>query len=243
MINIARESYGGKIMNNSEQQKRAQNTKRQGVFTKTVTFIISLPMPIFVTMIISICVEWFVMYKFYPEMGADHSLQILQQEAKYLNTHFKESLLGSNPITLAGDSITWVDDHIFNPLGIKEYKKRSKQERSDWWTVIVSAYTIVKVVILRLCVLFLSLPAYLLFATVGIVIGLVERDLRKFGSGRESADRFELSRKLISPSIILCFILYISWPNSINPAFIVVPFAALFGYSIYLTISNYKKYL
>jgi len=75
-----------------------------------------------------------------------------------------------------------------------------------------------------------------------LVTGLVERDLRRYGAGRESSDKYELSRKLIVPSIAVCFLLYLSWPNSINPATIVVPFAAFFGYSLHLTASNYKKH-
>ena len=129
-------------MNKSEQQKRSDSTKRQGLFTRIISFIITLPLTILVTMIISIFVEWFVMYKFYPDMGANHSIQMLQQEAKYLNTHFKESLMGSKPIVLAGESITWVDDKVFKPLGIKGYKEKSKQEQSDWWKYIIAAYTL-----------------------------------------------------------------------------------------------------
>ncbi|WP_157823681.1 MULTISPECIES: DUF4400 domain-containing protein [Pseudoalteromonas] len=243
-------------MAKSEQHNQQDKAQRQGAFTKIVVFIISLPLTVLVTMIISILVEWSLLYycddgpdsnicqftDFKPEMGADHSKIMLNQEAKYINTHFKESIVGSTPIKLAGSSIRWFESNIFKPLGIDGLKSQSPSARGDAWDYLISAYTIVKVVLLRLCVLLLSLPAYLLFAVVGIVTGLVERDLRKFGAGRESTDKYELSMKLIAPSIILCFVLYLSWPTSINPALIVVPFSALFGYSLHLTASNYKKY-
>ena len=242
-------------MAKSEQQRQSDKTKRHGIFTKIVLFIMALPITVLVTMLISILVEWALIFHcddssgskvcsfadFKPNMGVEHSRNMLRAEAGYINSHFKKSLMGSAPVQMAGELITILEQNIFKPLGIDDYKNRSKQERSALWHYIVSAYTIIKVVMLRLCVLILSIPAYLLFAVVGLVTGLVQRDLRKWGAGRESTDRFELSTKLISPSVVLCFVIYLSWPNSINPALIVVPFAAMFGYALHLTASNYKK--
>lgn len=240
----------------SEQQTQAANTSRQGIFTKMLVFLMGLPITIFVTVIISILVEWALIWHCNPGpdsrvcsfsgfdagMGVEHSRAMLRAEAIYVNTHFKDSLMGSKPVEMAGELIAWTDKNIFFPIGIEKYRNKAEQERDSAWQYFMSAYTMVKVVLLRLCVLFLSLPAYLLFAVVGIVTGLVERDLRKFGAGRESKDKYELSTRLVTPSIVLCFVCYLSWPNSINPAYIIVPFAALFGYALHLTASNYKKY-
>lgn len=243
-------------MAKSEQGNQKEKTKRHSIVTKILLFIMALPVTIFITMLLSILVEWALIFhcndgpdtkvcsfaSFEKGMGAYHSKSMLKQESMYINVHFKESLMGSSPITLAGKSIRWVDTNVFNPIGVNSYKNKSKGERGAGWDYLVSAYTMVKVVILRLVVLLLSIPAYLLFAIVGIVSGLVERDLRKFGAGRESTDRYELSVHLIAPSIILCFIVYLSWPSSINPSIIVTPFAMMFGYALHLSASNYKKY-
>jgi integrating conjugative element membrane protein (TIGR03747 family) len=240
----------------SEQQRQADKTKRHGVFIKIVLFIMALPVTVLVTMIISILVEWALILHcddgpgsnfcrfadFQAGMGVHHSADMLRAEAGYVNRHFKESLMGASPVKIAGSVINWFDNNIFKPLGIENYIRKSNQEKTWAWTYFVSAYTMIKVVLLRLCVLILSVPVYLLFAIVGVVTGLVQRDLRKWGAGRESTDKFELSTKLITPSIILCFVFYLSCPSSINPALIIVPFAAMFGYALHLTASNYKKY-
>lgn len=240
----------------SEQQRQTEKTKRHGIVTKIVLFIMALPVTVMVTMIVSILVEWGLIWhcndgpetgvcafaEFQPGMGVEHSGNMLRAEAGYVNQHFKDSLMGAAPVKLAGELITWTDNNVFRPLGIDDYIQKSNQEKGWAWNYLVSAYTIIKVVLLRLCVLFLSIPAYILFAVVGLVTGLVQRELRKWGAGRESTDKFELSTKLITPSVVLCFVFYLSWPSSINPALIVVPFAALFGYALHLTASNYKKY-
>ncbi|MFB2639915.1 DUF4400 domain-containing protein [Shewanella bicestrii] len=241
---------------NKPSKSSKDKTHRHGTFTIIVLFIMGLPIMALTTMVFSVIVEWGLIWGcnddannricnfagFEVGMGAEHSRLMLQVEAGYLNTHFKDSLMGAKPIQFAGKTLSSIDEALFKPLGIDDYKMRSIEERSWGWDYLVSAYTIVKVVILRLCILLLSLPAYVIFAGVGLVTGFVNRDLRKFGAGSESTDRYELSLKLISPSIILCFIVYLSWPNSINPAYVVVPFAAMFGYALHLTMSNYKKH-
>ncbi len=228
-------------MHKAEQHKPADRTQQQGLLTRIIKFIIRLPITVLITLLFSILVEWFVMHNYYPDLGAEHARQILQQDTRYLNQHFKDSLMGSKPLILAGETLRWVDVHIFKPFGIDAYKSKAKQERGWAWTYLMSAYTMVKVVLLRLCVLLLSLPGYVLFAMLGIITGLVERDLRKFGAGYESSDKFDLSFKLLGPALIGCFVLYMSWPDSINPALIIVPFAAMFGYMLHLAASNYKK--
>lgn len=246
-------------MTQPEQKKAVDRTRRQGILTKTVTFILSLPVTVMVTLLISVLVEWGLIFHcdqasqaqtlcewtdFFPHFHENHARHMLNQEAQYLNQHFKDSVMGAEPIRWVGAVLQWVDSQIFQPLGVNKLKSSSSVTKLDReWIYLIAAVYIVKVVLLRLCVLFFSLPAYGLFGLVGLVTGLVERDLRKFGAGRESTDRFELSVRLLAPSIVLCGILYLSWPNSINPAFIVVPFAALFGYAVHLSLSNYKKYL
>lgn len=240
----------------SHQRQQADKANRHGLFTKITLFLLALPVTILVTIVFSILVEWGLIFhcndgpgswvcrfaKFEAGMGIEHARIMLIDEYHYVNEHFKASLIGSRPAVMAGNLITWFDANVFKPLGIEEYRNKQDLDKGWAWKYLMAAYLMVKVVLLRLCVLFLSLPAYFLFAVVGLVTGLVERDLRKFGAGRESADKFELSTRLITPSIVLCFIFYLSWPSGINPAYIIVPFAAMFGFALHLTARNYKKH-
>ncbi|WP_045391787.1 TIGR03747 family integrating conjugative element membrane protein [Vibrio rotiferianus] len=220
---------------------RAQNAK---LSTRIVNWVLGIPVAILITLIFSIVVEWVGMNLIWQDEGVNHSKAMFISEARYLNKHFQDSLIGSSPVRFIGFTIKVIDDEVFKPIGMGWYKNRTYRGwRKVVWQHVVSAYYISKVVVLRVLVLLFSIPAYLLFGVVGIVTGLVERDLRRFGAGRESSDRYELARKLVFPSVSLCFILYLSWPNSINPALIVVPFAAAFGWALHLTFSNYKKYL
>lgn len=230
-------------MASTEHRNQADKAKRQGALSKLIHLIISLPVILLMTILFSIIVELVGMYfELWDLPGSEHSLDMLKTEAIYINSYFTSSVMGSSPVAWASSVVAWLDVNFFKPIGVADLKLLPAEDRTGIWDYIIASYYITKVALLRFCILTFSLPAYLLFGIVGIGTGLTERDLRRFGAGRESADRFELSQRFIKPSIGLCFVLYLSWPNSINPAFIVVPFAALFGWSLHLTTSNYKKY-
>jgi hypothetical protein len=66
----------------------------------------------------------------------------------------------------------WIQCHVNNLL---------------WWLepFISSAVIVTQTYVLRMIVLLLSLPAFLLFGAVGLAEGLMRRDLRRWGGGRE----------------------------------------------------------
>src|SRR3546814_9826208 len=63
--------------------------------------------------------------------------------------------------------------------------------------LIAAAYTTL-VFLVRLLVLCLTLPLFLMAAFVGLVDGLVRRDIRRFGAGRESGRSEEHTSELQS---------------------------------------------
>lgn len=229
----------------SYQQSGHERTKHIGFTAKILNWLVGLPVVLTLTILFSVAVEWVGMNTLWKEQGVKHAHNMLVAEANYLNKHFTESILGSSPLEAAKVTVGYVNRKVFVPLGIDSYKRNTNLSGFERvvWEHVLAAYYILNVILIRLCVLLFSVPVYLLFAVVGFVTGLVERDLRRFGAGRESSDRYEISRKFIYPSISLCFVIYLSWPNSLSPSLVIVPFATFFGWAIHLTVSNYKKYL
>ncbi len=95
----------------------------------------------------------------------------------------------------------------------------------------------------RLVVLALTLPLFAMAAFTGLVDGLVRRDLRKFGAGRESSYLYHKARGTIVPLTILPWTLYLAIPISLSPLLVLMPCAVLLGLSISITASTFKKYL
>jgi len=69
-----------------------------------------------------------------------------------------------------------------------------------------------------------AMPIFLLFSLVALVDGLVQRDLRRWGGGRESSFVYHYAKKAALPLVVL-------------------PFATLFALTVAVTASTFKKYL
>lgn len=95
----------------------------------------------------------------------------------------------------------------------------------------------------RLIILILALPLFALAALTGLVDGLVHRDLRKFGAGRESSFIYHRAKRLIIPALSAPWLLYLALPVSLHPLWVLLPSAGLLGLAVAITSGTFKKYL
>lgn len=96
----------------------------------------------------------------------------------------------------------------------------------------------------RLAVAFYALPAFAMACLLGLVDGLVKRDLRKWSGGRESSFVYHHSKHYTAWFLTAGFALYLSWPvGGFNPAWMVLTFAVLVAMSLSVTVASFKKYL
>jgi integrating conjugative element membrane protein (TIGR03747 family) len=101
----------------------------------------------------------------------------------------------------------------------------------------------VLVFLVRLLVLTLTLPLFLMTAFVGFVDGLVRRDVRRFGAGRESGFLYHRARATLMPLAVLPWVTYLALPVSVHPLLILLPSAALLGVAVDVASATFKKYL
>ena len=78
---------------------------------------------------------------------------------------------------------------------------------------------------------------------VGLVDGLVQRDLRRWGGGRESAYVYHYAKRSNLFFLGLGAVVYLAIPVSLHPAMVLVPFAAACATTVGVTASRFKKYL
>jgi integrating conjugative element membrane protein (TIGR03747 family) len=78
----------------------------------------------------------------------------------------------------------------------------------------------------RLLILTLSIPLFLMAAFIGAVDGLVRRDLRRFGAGRESGFVYHRAKILVVPVGVASWVVYLALPVSVSPVLILLPCAA-----------------
>ncbi|MCS4309143.1 integrating conjugative element membrane protein (TIGR03747 family) [Rheinheimera pacifica] len=89
----------------------------------------------------------------------------------------------------------------------------------------------------------LSLLLFLLAAFVSLVDGLVRRDIRKFGVGRESGFLYHRAKASLLPLAVLPWVIDLSMPISLHPLLLLLPRMVLLGQAVNLTAGSFKKYL
>jgi integrating conjugative element membrane protein (TIGR03747 family) len=108
--------------------------------------------------------------------------------------------------------------------------------------LIASAYMLL-VFLVRLLVLTLTVPLFLLAAFVGLVDGLVRRDIRSFGAGRESGFLYHRAKASLMPLAVLPWVVYLALPVSVHPLLILLPSAVMLGTAVDIAAGTFKKYL
>lgn len=97
--------------------------------------------------------------------------------------------------------------------------------------------------LIRITILVLSVPLFVLVLLVAMTEGLGRRDLRRFGAGYESSFVYHHAKRFVKPAFIVPCVLYLSWPSAIYPNVVLLPAAILLGVAVTVTMASFKKYL
>jgi integrating conjugative element membrane protein (TIGR03747 family) len=183
---------------------------------------------------------------------------MLAKEIGYLDTDFRRSVVTSDParfakrfadntyhylfeVTRFVDLIRWVSSQpTSNEQGIRLMLHKVYHPIAEF---VIAMMQVTQVFSVRLAILTLAMPIFLLFSLVALVDGLVQRDLRRWGGVRESSFVYHYAKKAALPLVVLTWVIYLALPFSLHPTFIVLPFATLFALTLAVTASTFKKYL
>jgi integrating conjugative element membrane protein (TIGR03747 family) len=243
---------------NSNQNRSAQQAVEQGLLSRILTTVVQFCFFALATLLLAVLVEWVGMAFCWQAQGSNHSAGMLEQELAYLNSDFKRSALVTEPIEFARRCSANFYYYLFQKTGIEQALKglaspepQQHPQIHNWVRYayhlsadyILAAITMTSVFAVRLAVLLLSAPAFVLLALVGIIDGLVQRDIRRWSGGRESAFVYHWAKKFILPSLTLPWMVYLAMPFSIHPNLIVLPFAVLLAVVVRVMTATFKKYL
>ena len=209
-----------------------------------------------VSLLGSLLLEYAGMLWFWPEQGWRHSQAMLQAELGWLDGPFRQSLLLQDPAASTLAALDGLHASLFERSGMLDYASQARahsQERSlsgllaQLYLLIedflLASLFVVLTFAVRLIILSLALPLFALAGLTGLVEGLVRRDLRKFGAGRESSFIYHRAKQLIGPALSVPWILYLALPVSLHPLWVLLPSAGLLGLAVAITAGTFKKYL
>ena len=239
-------------------REAAPRHTRTGFVAATFSRVGSAIRWLLLSLLVSILVECVGMVFWWPVAGLDHSRQMLAQEIEYLDQDFRHSVLSSDPGRFASTIAERSHYYLFELTGVlrmsawlsrppahDETGTRTKlhQMYKPIARFVTAGIQIVQVFSVRLAILCLATPVFLLFSLIGLIDGLVQRDLRRWGGGRESSYLYHYAKNSVWIFILGAWVSYLALPFSLHPVFIVLPFSILFATSISVTASTFKKYL
>ena len=231
---------------------------RRSTFSRILTGLAQGLKWLLVSLLISILIEWTGMVFWWEEQGLAHSRQMLANELRWLDTGLHQdgwmARIGTHAYNLSGRVYSLLFErtgivelvHWITPVpsphesGIRPVLHRLHAPVSEY---VVAAMQMTRVFVVRLTILVLSLPMFALFAWVALVDGLVLRDLRRWGGGRESSFVYHYARKATLPLFLSAWVLYLVSPVSVHPSWIFLPFALAFALAVRVTVGTFKKYL
>lgn len=103
--------------------------------------------------------------------------------------------------------------------------------------------TILRETSFRIAVMTVGWMVAAFFFAIGLVDGLVRREVRRWSGGRESSWIYNTSSRLLGPVSMFYTVFLIAWPWTLNIAWIIATFASIHGVLLSIASARFKKYL
>lgn len=190
-------------------------------------------------LLLSILVEWLGMLFMWD---TNHSREVLQKEIRYLSQLDQNFLLRIQPASLATIAVEWMNSG-YRWLRVDHVLIFLQQHFFIGFIAISSAMDVTYTLVIRLVTVVLALPAFLIWGMLGLIDGLVDRDIRKECGGIESSFLYHHVRRWIVPSLGVSCGLYLTLPFTFNPGLYFLVPQALFFIAVYYTASAFKKFI
>lgn len=234
----------------AEEFEKRQQTNT-GFFGKLFILPLRILMILIISMLISIVIEWLGMTfdwwgVLLDQHGSDHAYQTMKSEMGWIDISYQRSLFFQDPAAVLGEYLATAYQFLFVRSGIESFVD-ANLSAIDWVGTVAeylkAAMYVVLTTLVRVMILVLTSPLFLMAALVGFVDGLVRRDLRKAGAGGESAFIYHHAKRSVAPVFFVGWLLYLSMPFSIHPNWFLLPNAFIFGLFISIASGSFKKYL
>ena len=243
-------------MATSVQNTPPQPIQHPGMIVSTISLVLHIIGFLVASLLFSILIEFAGLLLFWGDQGWRHSQTMLTSELGWLSEHFKSSLIIQQPGQTIVQWLDFLNQWLLIKTGFADFAQQARVSslgNGFWsWTnqlyvciedFVLAAVYVTFTYVVRLTILVLATPLFLLAMLTGFVDGLMRRDLRKFGAGRESSFVYHRAKRAVTPLLIVPWIIYLSLPFSLNPLVIFVPCAAMLGVTTAITAATFKKYL
>lgn len=195
------------------------------------------------TWMLAIALEWLGDAFFWRNTCASHSEQVWQETWQWWKT------FAGAPEWIV-QTLTLIDEKL--QQGVASLISSLNGQIGMFWTeavtriircALLSAGNVTLTFLMRLAILLQALPLFALTMTIGLIDGLVRRDLRRFGAGHESGFVYHHARGMISSSLMATGLVWLALPFYLEPEYVLMPGAMGIGLAVSMTGGAFKKYV
>lgn len=244
-----------------QQRQQTVPPKQPGLF---ITLFWLMPWKVvgilLASLLVSLLIEYAGMTFIWAGEGAEHSRQVMLTESGYLSEGFTRSLILSQPVVVISAWIQEAYQWIFVDTGFISWVNTARSVHSQggtvetlsragsWlaralWEYLQATVYVTVIFAIRVAILVLSVPLFIMVSVIGIVDGLVRRDLRRYGAGYESSFVYHHAKRYVKPAMYGPCMLYLAWPTAVWPNLLLLPSAIMLGFVLTVVTGAFKKYL
>ncbi|EKA0955961.1 TPA: DUF4400 domain-containing protein [Escherichia coli] len=177
-------------------------------------------------LVLRVMLELVGLYFWWPQEGSRHVFQVMKKEQA-------ELVIALQPHPLGDDIVMLLQKGATNVLMANRLLQKP-------FTTL--AYTLVSFM-LRLIWLAAMLPLLCLCVVIGLAEGLVQRDLRRFGSGLESVFLHRYVIRSGSSVSAMLWVFYLAQPLFLPTMLVLLPAALWFGITVRMAAGSFKRWL
>lgn len=143
--------------------------------------------------------------------------------------------------------IQWLNSHILTITGVNQNSmmfERFLANASETFRPYINAFIyVVMITAIRCMIILLSSIMFIVVGIAAMTDGLHQREIRKVSGGVEHGGIYHHSKAWIGRVVTVSPLLYLAWPGSVNPNYILLPGICLFYITVMISFSTFKKYL
>lgn len=177
-------------------------------------------------LVLRIVLELAGLYFWWPQEGCRHIFQVMRQEQT-------ELVIALQPHPLKNEMVMLLENGTTHELLANRFLQKP-------FTVL--AYTLVSFM-LRLTWLVAMLPLLCLCVVIGLAEGLVQRDLRRFGSGLESVFLHRYVIRSGSSVATTLWVFYLAQPLFVPAMLVLLPATLWLGITVWMAAGSFKRCL
>ena len=232
-----------------QQNNVAEKPKKRsllGLLFMPFGLVLAMASYLVLSVIVSTGIEWAGMLFGWWDYG--HAERTLAVELTYLGDNFSSTLFGTSAEEAAQRGTRYFQQWLVLPqdtppgIGQKLISTRLWEQFLAQWAFYRNAFIFTLMVTgIRCLIVLLSSALLVLVGMLAAIDGLHMREIRKVTGGVEHAGLYHHAKALVPYTIGLSPVIYLSWPNPVNPNYILLPGVGLFYIAILTSFATFKK--